>query len=100
MVRVVASPRQIDNAIVFAERALRKSGLNVRDLRPDSVNNRVTARTGLSLFSWGETIEVSVESHPNETVFAVRSLAPQPVTWGKNDRNEEAVASTITALLQ
>jgi hypothetical protein len=99
MVRVISSAASVPNPLDLAEQALRASGLPLRDIRRDPAQNSVTARTEASLLSWGETVEVSVDSHGFGTVFRIRSRTPQPVTWGKNEKNEVAIAAALGPLV-
>lgn len=76
-----------------------------RDLRvqPRQVAPGLTARTGVSLFSWGENILVSVAgSTPQGTSVTVRSssLVPiQIIDFGKNRRNVQKLTAGINGRL-
>lgn len=99
MVQVIRATGLLTDPLQVAEQALRSSGLPLHDIRTDPVAGTVTARTGASLLSWGETVQVAVEVGDTVTVFQVRSRTPQPVTWGKNDSNEHAIAAALRPLV-
>ena len=61
---------------------------------------RISASTGGSLFSWGETIDISIRNLGNRTKVIVESNSKaQLITWGKNDENENDILNRIEEIL-
>ena len=72
-----------------------------RGLRGDSRTGVIDARTGVGIRSWGEVIQVFVQSlGPGKTLVTMSSrVKMQLFDWGKNKQNIERVFSEAEARL-
>ena len=61
----------------------------------------ISASTGTSIFSWGETVDIKILTKDSySTVAAIKSTSnAQLIDWGKNEDNERAVLTKIQELL-
>jgi hypothetical protein len=82
-------------ALSTAEQALREC--SVRDVARDEGRQAVTGRIGVSLLSWGEAIEVAVETSRTGAEFVIRSRSsgPQIIDWGKNESNVQRIKQRL-----
>lgn len=91
--------------------ALRDSVLNAciatlksLDITIDSTNTKagiVKARTGVSIFSWGNEIELKVVSANwyQHTVIVTSSASSQIIAWGTNEDNETTIINELPKTL-
>ena len=96
-----AFPNSFDDVWQGAHDAVRSIGASITE--DDPASGRMKARVSLSLWSWGEVIEVSVTpaSAPPILVSVVsESRAPLTLAdWGKNRRNVTQVIRQLEGIL-
>lgn len=65
-------------------------------------NGKIHAKTGTSLLSWGEEIDISVEVvAKSQTKVTVNSeTVAQLFSWGKNNSNIEEIMNTLISYLK
>lgn len=61
----------------------------------DEGNGKIYAKSKLSLWSWTEKIDVTVEDNGNVTMKSECSLPTQIIDWGKNKRNVNKFFNTL-----
>lgn len=80
-----ASMKEAHNAVL---KAIRECGFTIRA----SKENVVTASSGVSIFSWGESIEVSINPSKDGVLITIASSpTAQILDWGKSGENIKCI---------
>jgi hypothetical protein len=76
--------------------ALKKCGFKIKECKEDSIK----ATSGISLFSWGESIEISIRPEYEGVRVEVSSVpVAQLFDWGKSRENISKIFSNLEAEL-
>ena len=82
------SLREVFNASI---RALQDSGFKINE----QTDNTIKATTSISLFSWGENIEIVITYKKTGTEVIITSEAQQLFDWGKSEENISLLFSRL-----
>lgn len=61
----------------------------------------ISASSSTNIFSWGETIDITITAKGTSTIVRVESESKaQLLDWGKNEKNEENILNEIQEILK
>ncbi len=87
----------IANTISAARQAINQCGWKVASMDASTIK----ASTGVSIWSWGETVVVQVQTSGGVTYLNVQSKSGWAlVDWGKNQENVNKFLTHLSRLLQ
>jgi hypothetical protein len=77
--------------------AVKKEGFEV--VSDDSSKGTISARKGVSPWSWGEVLDLDITAEANHVLVSVSSASlAQIVDWGTNEVNVERVGRRLTVI--
>jgi hypothetical protein len=91
-----------DIGIIFdaCKQAIGKLGMKIEYINKGK--GIISASTKTSVFSWGETIDITLkEKYSGKTNVVIESNSKaQLFSWGKNEKNEEDILETINQIVK
>jgi hypothetical protein len=87
--------KNIDTAFKICEKALKSLDISIDEI--DKHEAIIFASTKSGLISWGEDIELHLDSidSNNTSIEIISEAKAQLITWGKNDKNIKDICDTI-----
>lgn len=87
---------KLDDAYTAVERAIKLSSFEIKNRQ----NRHLTASAPVSIFSWGEDIEISLEPRGEHTKITIKSAPKaQLFDWGKSEENADRLFESLNKIL-
>jgi len=64
----------------------------------DQKSGFIMAKSGFSLFSWGENLHITVEDNGNVTIKSECAMPTQLIDWGRNKKIVHKIFATLATL--
>ena len=95
--KVIRTPHAVAAVMAAAEQACLTMGARLASRSP--LEGRLSARMGMSIWSWGEQLDIAVEADsPTGSIVRISSEARgQLIDWGKNQSNLERFEVALMA---
>lgn len=86
-----------DEVFLMCKTALKNLEIKIDEIK----GNVIYASTKSTIWSWGETIEISVNTISTKKcrLDVVSKSKAQLIDWGKNEKNENMIINTIEGFL-
>jgi hypothetical protein len=92
--------KPVDTVFDNAKIAVKKCGWTIS--HENRQKGQIEAKSSASLLSWGETIQIKIDSISAEKIKVVvsSSVDNQLISWGKDSQNEAQYLSILNELLK